>query len=438
MFSICESLRGLNLSTFRTENVTDMNSMFQYCSNLQVLDISSFSTSAVKNMGRMFMECRALAMLDVSEFDTARVTDMSEMFFRCSSLRELDLSSFIMSKVSDISGMFFKCASITDLKLSRFDTAMDQELKRDSLFEGCTMLSDVYFDGTEAEWSAAGLGETLPESATVHFAQAEVIQPESEEMKHIWGDYVPEGTATIVTKDGTEYTAIANSLVRKARGIEPSRFPANLYSGYDNPSEDSEYLAKDMVYFKDMASLIRTDDVFTVTDQSGNSKEVKLLTDASLLFIGTQDNGTALEVKENDIVSIQFDWSAVPDTDVKYCKITQTDGSFTAPTALFWLLVNKNEGTGNPPSMMLSRELTPYSDRQISIQDLDRIEITKNPTDAEIGDSAEDYQTKMTVYLKDGDQIDITTSKFIVFYAKAKDGLMHSLNNSRLSEIVFY
>ena len=75
-----------------------------------------------------------------------------------------------MIKVSDISRMFFKCTSITDLKLSRFDTAMDQELKRDSLFEGCTMLSDVYFDGTEAEWSAAGLGETLPESATVHFA----------------------------------------------------------------------------------------------------------------------------------------------------------------------------------------------------------------------------------------------------------------------------
>ena len=162
------------------------------------------------------------------------------------------------------------------------------------------------------------------------------------------------------------------------------------------------------------------------------------MTDASLLFIGTQDNGIALEIKEKDIVSIHFDWSAVPDTNVRYCKITQTDGSFTAPTALFWLLVNKNEGTGNPPSMMLSRELTPYSDRQISIQDLERIEITKNPTDAEFGNSAEDYQTKMTVYFKNGDQIDITTSKFIVFYAKAKDGLMHTLNNSRLSEIVFY
>ncbi len=47
-------------------------------------------------------------------------------------------------------------------------------------------------------------------------------------------------------------------------------------------------------------------------------------------------------------------------------------------------------------------------------------------------------QTKMTVYFKNGDQINITMSKFIVFYAKAKDGLMHSLNNSRLSEIVFY
>ena len=302
-------------------------------------------------------------------------------------------------------------------------------------------------DAIQEETAAVPASESVPDALPAgtaadqteeHPATAETIQPESGEIKHIWGDYVPEGTAAILTKDGSEYTAIANSLVRQARGIEPSRSAANLYSGYDNPSEDSEYLAKDMVYFKDMASLVRTDDAFTVTDRSGNAKEVKLLTDASLLFIGTQDNGTALEVREKDIVSIHFDWSAVPDTDVRYCRITQTDGSFTAPTALFWLLVNRNEGTGKPPSMMLSRELTPYSDRQIDIRDLERIEITKNPTDAEFGESAEDYQTKMTVYLKAGDQIDITTSKFIVFYAKAKNGLMHSLNNSRLSEIVFY
>ena len=438
MFSICENLRGLNLSCFRTENVTDMNSMFQYCSNMQMLDISSFSTSAVKNMGRMFMECRALAALDLSGFDTARVTDMGNMFFRCSSLRELDLSGFIMDRVTDISDMFFKCAEITDLKLSRFDAATIQELKTGSPFEGCTELRDVYYAGTETEWNSSGLGESLPEGVAVHFAQAETTQAESTEMKHIWGDYVPEGTATISTKDGNEYIAIANSLVRKAGGIEPSRSGAYLYSGLDNRSDETDYTAKDMVYFKDIASVERTGDVFQVTDRSGNVKEISLLSDARLLFIGTEDNGTALEVKEADIVSIRFDWSTVPETDVKYCKISQTDGTFTAPTSLFWFMVNRNEGTGGPPSMTLSRELSPYTDSTISVPDLQRIVITKNPTDAEFASSSEEYQTKMLVTLKSGEQKEITTSKFFVLFAQAKDGLLHTLDKSRLSEIVFY
>ena len=267
--------------------------------------------------------------------------------------------------------------------------------------------------------------------------QSTPVQAESEVIEHIWGNYIPEGTATIITNDGTQYTAIANSLIRKAKGIEPSSIVFKLYNGFDNPSAENEYTAENMVYFKDMLSVSKSDGFFKVTDKNGVSKDISLLTDASLLFIGSHDTGLPQEVKEKNIVSIDFDWSQTPAVNIKYCSITQSDGSFNTPAALVWFFVNKNEGTGNPPSMLLSRDLSQYFDREIKISDLKRIEITKNPSEEEYPSSLEGFQTEMILYLKTGEQIELTVGKFFYIYAKAGDGLIHSLEKSRLSEIVF-
>ena len=433
MFSCCGT-RGLNLSSFQTEKVTDMSAMFQYCDKLQALDVSSFITDSVKNMERMFMECKSLPLLDLNSFTTPAVTDMSEMFFNDSSLRELDLSNFTMTEVSDIGGMFFGCSALENLKLNQFDTSKLQSTG--DLFTNCNKLK-IFYDGTETEWKSAGLQETLPDGAQVQFSQFGINQDQTDVTEHIWGNYIPEGTATILTNDGTQYTAVANSLVRKASGIEPLRAWPNLYSGYDNPSEENQYTAKNMIFFKDISAVAREDSVLKVTDKNGNTKDITLLTDASLLFIGIKDNGYPQEIKENKIVSIDFDWTKTPSVDIKYCQITQADGSFIAPVSLFWFLVNRNEGTGNPPSMALARDLSQYFDRNVDISDLDRIEITKNPTDAEYASSSEEYQTKMILYLRNGEKLELTVSKFFVLYAKAKDGLMHTLEKPRLYEITF-
>ena len=86
---------------------------------------------------------------------------------------------------------------------------------------------------------------------------------------------------------------------------------------------------------------------------------------------------------------------------------------------------------------MPTRELSQFFDREISISDLERIEITKNPTDSEFAGSAEEFQTEMRLYLKSGEQLDLTVSKFFSIYAKAGNGLVHTLQKSRLCELVF-
>ena len=57
MFSICSALKELNLSNFKTDNVTKMGDMFYGCSALKELNISNFNTNNVTDMDRMFAGC---------------------------------------------------------------------------------------------------------------------------------------------------------------------------------------------------------------------------------------------------------------------------------------------------------------------------------------------------------------------------------------------
>ncbi len=111
MFAACE-LRSLDLSTFDTSKVTDMNSMFFWKNALRSIDLSSFDTSNVTNMSRMFDDCSSLTSLDLSSFDTSKVTDMNSMFFWNRDLTSLDLSSFDISNVTNMNSMFTKCDNL--------------------------------------------------------------------------------------------------------------------------------------------------------------------------------------------------------------------------------------------------------------------------------------------------------------------------------------
>ena len=131
MFADCTSIKALDLSSFNTENVTEMNSsewyirsIFEGDKSLEKINLSSsFKTSKIKNMSKMFCGCTSLTSLDLSLFDTSNVTDMNRMFFKCSGLTSLNLSSFNTSNVTDMSEMFFECSGLTSLNLSNFNTS---------------------------------------------------------------------------------------------------------------------------------------------------------------------------------------------------------------------------------------------------------------------------------------------------------------------------
>ena len=56
-------------------------------------------------MNCMFCKCNNLNYLNLSSFNTQNVTDMSRMFFKCNNINNLNLSSFD-SKNSNIYHLF--------------------------------------------------------------------------------------------------------------------------------------------------------------------------------------------------------------------------------------------------------------------------------------------------------------------------------------------
>ena len=68
--------------------------LFFGLSNLQSIDLSLFKTQNVTNMSYMFYSCKNLNSINLSSFNTQKVTNMYAMFYNCYSLKNLDLFSF--------------------------------------------------------------------------------------------------------------------------------------------------------------------------------------------------------------------------------------------------------------------------------------------------------------------------------------------------------
>ena len=141
MFNSCGSLTSLNISTWNTSTVSNMNAMFRNCAKLTTLDLSHFKVDGVTNMGDMFSGCSALTALDLSHFKVDGVTSMSGMFYNCTKLTTLDLSSWKVDSVTNMNAMFQNCSSLTTLNVSNWNVGKLTNIS--TMFRGCSNLNNL-------------------------------------------------------------------------------------------------------------------------------------------------------------------------------------------------------------------------------------------------------------------------------------------------------
>ena len=139
MFKDCK-VKHLDLSSLRTNNVTDFSDMFCSCNDLIDLNVDGFDTSKAKDFHGMFQGCIKLTQLNVKHFNADNVLHMSCLFYKCLRLKVIDLESWDFSQVSDANEMFAYCEKLEKI-IANFNFKMIKEMA--FMFCYCTKLSKV-------------------------------------------------------------------------------------------------------------------------------------------------------------------------------------------------------------------------------------------------------------------------------------------------------
>ncbi|WP_338231247.1 BspA family leucine-rich repeat surface protein [Companilactobacillus muriivasis] len=140
------SLDKLDLSSFKTEKVTNMNAMFDY-SGIEELNLSGMDTSQVTDMTNMFSDMTNIKELDLSSFNTDKVTSLADLFMNDKSLVKVDISGFSGSNLKSINGMFSGCSALESIDLSKiYVTNLGSE--NSGMFEETTNLKKIKVNGT--------------------------------------------------------------------------------------------------------------------------------------------------------------------------------------------------------------------------------------------------------------------------------------------------
>ena len=141
MFYNCPNIISLDLSSFDTQNVSNMNHMFGRCYNVKEIILIDFITNKVNDMSYMFLKCKSLCYLDLYYFKTENVNTMCCMFQECFDIMEIKMPLFNTINVKDMSNMFCKCYKLKELDLSSFNTTNVTNMGH--MFDECCNLENI-------------------------------------------------------------------------------------------------------------------------------------------------------------------------------------------------------------------------------------------------------------------------------------------------------
>ena len=140
-FYNCKSLISLNLSNFKTPKLIVSVFMFEKCSNLTFLNLSNFDFSETLNIYAMFLDCISLKTVIFPKLQTPKLQNIEYLFKNCKSLIYVDLSYFTTSNITHMDNAFHGCESLISLNLSNFDISKTTWIE--SMFEGCSKLQYI-------------------------------------------------------------------------------------------------------------------------------------------------------------------------------------------------------------------------------------------------------------------------------------------------------
>lgn len=137
--SLAENITKLDLSSWDTSKVTEINSVVDNLPNLKELHVSNWDTSNVTNFYDVVHDV-GIETLDISNWDTRNATSMWGMFDGLKSCTEIIVGpNFKTSQCTDLSSFYKDCTNLT--KPPQLDTSNCTKLN--NLFLRCNELVKV-------------------------------------------------------------------------------------------------------------------------------------------------------------------------------------------------------------------------------------------------------------------------------------------------------
>ena len=169
MFTRCNGLTSLDISSFDTTEATSFEEMFANSSKLVDIKFGdNFKTNKATHMASMFEGCEKLEYADLRSFDTRNVENMQSMFTDCSELKSIYASNnFDTTKVTSSNDMFNGCSKLEGGKKTKYNSSKtNKEYAR--LDEGPDSSKPGYLSlaPTTANWMYWYMTDT---DKTIHF-----------------------------------------------------------------------------------------------------------------------------------------------------------------------------------------------------------------------------------------------------------------------------
>ena len=150
MFYNCKALASLDATKFDTTNATSLIGMFYKCSSLNTLNVGHFKTDNVTSFNGMFTGVPA-ATLDVSTWTTTKITNIEYMFYNCENLTSLNLGNWDLSNCVYMGHAFAGCLNLASIEIPYQKFITSKCTKVNNLFQNCKVLAeidDIWFDFT--------------------------------------------------------------------------------------------------------------------------------------------------------------------------------------------------------------------------------------------------------------------------------------------------
>ncbi|ORI74702.1 hypothetical protein BMS89_08760 [Leuconostoc pseudomesenteroides] len=214
-FAQAWDIKSLNVSGWgvgRTATNVSMSNMFFGLGRLNDLNLTNFKTTNVTNMSYMFADNSdsvkiPITSLDVSGFDVTQVTTFTKMFANISQLRTLDLSSWTTSGAT-ATNMFAGTSSLWKITLGE-----NVQFAADPSFTAApavgTTIPGTSYVTTAASWQNIGTGtDHQPAGALV--TTTEMYADRTEPVTYVWAQGV-QPTPAINTISSLNFGTLAAS-----------------------------------------------------------------------------------------------------------------------------------------------------------------------------------------------------------------------------------